>query len=111
MHDRVCDSLCMRLCLLTIKENYPPPPTPLWSPSAPPLSSSSPEAATAPQTDTAHSLCAVQRRRGPNADPISEDDILRAIGKLKALGSGFQVIKVSHPANKLHDSDRIPAHA
>jgi len=38
----------------------------------------------------------VTRRRGPNADPISEDDILRAIGKLKALGSGFQVIKVGN---------------
>ena len=25
---------------------------------------------------------------------MSEDDILRAIGKLKALGSGFQVFKV-----------------
>ncbi len=36
----------------------------------------------------------MQRRRGPNADPVSEDDILRAIGKLKALGSGFQVFKV-----------------
>lgn len=36
----------------------------------------------------------MQKRRGPNADPVSEDDILRAIGKLKALGSGFQVIKV-----------------
>ena len=37
----------------------------------------------------------MQRRRGPNADPVSEDDILRAIGKLKALGSGFTVIKVA----------------
>jgi hypothetical protein len=36
----------------------------------------------------------LQKRRGPNADPVSEDDILRAIGKLKALGSGFRVIKV-----------------
>ena len=25
---------------------------------------------------------------------MSEDDILRAIGKLKALGSGFQVVKI-----------------
>lgn len=36
----------------------------------------------------------LQRRRGSRADPVSEDDVLRAIGKLKALGSGFQVIKV-----------------
>ena len=25
---------------------------------------------------------------------MSEDDILRAIGKLKALGSGFQIVKI-----------------
>ena len=36
----------------------------------------------------------LQRRRGSRAEPVSEDDILRAIGKLKALGSGFGVIKV-----------------
>ena len=32
------------------------------------------------------------------ADPISEDDILRAIGKLKALGSGFAVERIGKQA-------------
>lgn len=36
----------------------------------------------------------MQRRRGSRADPVSEDDILRAIAKLSALGSGFSVFKV-----------------
>ncbi|KAK9842946.1 hypothetical protein WJX74_004716 [Apatococcus lobatus] len=40
----------------------------------------------------------VQRRRGSLADPISEDDILRAIGKLKALGSGFAVERIGKQA-------------
>ena len=35
-----------------------------------------------------------QKRRGKRADPVSEDDILRAISKLKALGNGFQVVKI-----------------
>lgn len=42
--------------------------------------------------------CIVQRRRGSLADPISEDDILRAIGKLKALGSGFAVERIGKQA-------------
>ncbi|KAL3144419.1 hypothetical protein ABBQ32_004167 [Trebouxia sp. C0010 RCD-2024] len=37
---------------------------------------------------------AVQRRRGAAADPVSEDDISRAIGKLKTLGSGFCLVKI-----------------
>ena len=36
----------------------------------------------------------VQRRRGSRADPVSEDDILRAIAKLGVLGGGFAVVKV-----------------
>lgn len=36
----------------------------------------------------------LQRRRGSRAEPVSEDDILRSIGKLKSLGSGFQVVKI-----------------
>lgn len=39
-------------------------------------------------------LSGMQRRRGSKAEPVSEDDILRAIGKLSALGSGFGVTKV-----------------
>eukprot|EP00271_Cylindrocystis_brebissonii_P008267 TRINITY_DN22316_c1_g1_i1.p2 TRINITY_DN22316_c1_g1~~TRINITY_DN22316_c1_g1_i1.p2 ORF type:complete len:253 (+),score=61.15 TRINITY_DN22316_c1_g1_i1:477-1235(+) len=35
-----------------------------------------------------------QKRRTARADPITEDDCLRAISKLKALGSGFEVISV-----------------
>ena len=40
----------------------------------------------------------LQRRRGSLADPISEDDILRAIAKLKALGSGFAVERIGKQA-------------
>ncbi|GAB4814159.1 hypothetical protein N2152v2_001205 [Parachlorella kessleri] len=36
----------------------------------------------------------VQKRRGSKADPISEDDVLRAIEKLKLLGGGFGVFKI-----------------
>lgn len=36
----------------------------------------------------------MQRRRGSRADPVSEDDILRAIAKLGVLGGGFAVVKV-----------------
>ena len=36
----------------------------------------------------------LQQRRGAAADPVSEDDITRAIGKLKTLGSGFRLVKV-----------------
>ena len=43
-----------------------------------------------------HDIVAVraQRRRGSRADPVSEDDILRAIAKLGVLGGGFAVVKV-----------------
>lgn len=36
----------------------------------------------------------VQRRRGSVAEPISEDDILRAIGKLQVLGGGFRAVDI-----------------
>ncbi len=36
----------------------------------------------------------VQKRRGSAADPVSEDDLLRAIEKLKTLGGGFGVVKI-----------------
>ena len=36
----------------------------------------------------------MQRRRGSRADPVSEDDVLRAIAKLGVLGGGFAVVKV-----------------
>lgn len=36
----------------------------------------------------------VQRRRGSAADPISEDDLLRAIDKLAVLGGGFAVVTI-----------------
>lgn len=36
----------------------------------------------------------VQRRRGTRTDPVSEDDILRAITKLGVLGGGFSVVRV-----------------
>lgn len=36
----------------------------------------------------------VQRRRGSRAEPVSEDDLLRAIGKLKILGGGWAITKV-----------------
>ncbi|KAI3431521.1 hypothetical protein D9Q98_004571 [Chlorella vulgaris] len=36
----------------------------------------------------------VQRRRGSRADPVSEDDLLRAIEKLGGLGSGFGVVRI-----------------
>ena len=38
----------------------------------------------------------MQRRRGAAADPVSEDDITRAIAKLKTLGSGFRLIKLGN---------------
>lgn len=37
---------------------------------------------------------AVSRRRGSLADPISEDDITRAIKKLKVLGGGIDVLSI-----------------
>lgn len=40
-------------------------------------------------------LCNLVRQRRKNArEPVSEDDCLRAISKLKVLGSGFEVISV-----------------
>ena len=36
----------------------------------------------------------VERRRGSTADPISADDISRAIDKLSVLGGGFGVVKI-----------------
>lgn len=36
----------------------------------------------------------MQRRRGMRTDPVSEDDILRAITKLGVLGGGFSVVRV-----------------
>ena len=44
----------------------------------------------------------LQRRRGSRADPVTEDDVLRAMAKLKVLGGGFDVVTVSlfpfHPS-------------
>ena len=37
----------------------------------------------------------LQRRRGSRADPITEDDVIRAIDKLQVLGGGFSIMKVS----------------
>ena len=39
-------------------------------------------------------LLLVQRRRGSKAEPITEDDVIRAIDKLKVLGGGFSIMKV-----------------
>lgn len=36
----------------------------------------------------------VQRRRGSVAEPISSDDVVRAVEKLKVLGGGFGLTKV-----------------
>jgi ESCRT-II complex subunit VPS22 len=41
----------------------------------------------------------LQRRRGSKADPITEDDVMRAIDKLKVLGGGFSVMKVGDTVN------------
>lgn len=38
----------------------------------------------------------MQRRRGTSAEPVSTDDIVRAIGKLKALGNGFRLVKLGN---------------
>eukprot|EP01024_Parvocaulis_polyphysoides_P007856 TRINITY_DN12314_c3_g1_i1.p1 TRINITY_DN12314_c3_g1~~TRINITY_DN12314_c3_g1_i1.p1 ORF type:complete len:245 (+),score=27.93 TRINITY_DN12314_c3_g1_i1:92-826(+) len=38
----------------------------------------------------------VIKRRGSQADPVSEDDIVRSIKKLKVLGGGFDIIKVGN---------------
>ena len=42
-----------------------------------------------------HITQCLQRRRGAAADPVSEDDITRAIAKLKTLGSGFRLVKLA----------------
>ena len=44
----------------------------------------------------------LQRRRGSKADPITEDDVMRAINKLKVLGGGFSVMKVGGDCESLH---------
>ena len=36
----------------------------------------------------------LQTRRGSKADPVTEDDVLRAIDKLQVLGGGFGVVRV-----------------
>lgn len=38
----------------------------------------------------------MQRRRGTAAEAVSTDDIVRAIGKLKALGNGFRLVKLGN---------------
>jgi ESCRT-II complex subunit VPS22 len=38
----------------------------------------------------------VQRRRGSQSDPITEDDVIRAIKKLKMLGNGFDHVIIGH---------------
>ena len=45
-------------------------------------------------TDLATVLAYVRRRRGGAADPVSEDDVVRAVGALAALGNGFAVARV-----------------
>ncbi|KAF6261148.1 subunit of ESCRT-II complex [Scenedesmus sp. NREL 46B-D3] len=37
---------------------------------------------------------AVERRRGSRSDPVSEDDIVRAIRKLKVLGGGIDIVTI-----------------
>ena len=47
-------------------------------------------------TAAAHACTGLlQRRRGSRADPVTEDDVLRAMDKLKVLGGGFDVVTVS----------------
>lgn len=36
----------------------------------------------------------LQRRRGSAAEPVSQDDVERAIGKLKALGGGYELMSI-----------------
>jgi len=52
-----------------------------------------PRAAHTQPPGNACGACA-QRRRGSRADPVSEDDILRAIAKLGVLGGGFAIVRV-----------------
>lgn len=56
----------------------------------------------------------VNRRRGRQADPISEDDVVRAIKKIKVLGSGFDLVLIgrmqfvrSVPGELNMDSNKI----
>lgn len=56
----------------------------------------------------------VQKRRGSLADPISDDDIIRAIKKLKVLGNGFDLVTLgkqqyvrSMPAEMNTDTTRL----
>ncbi|WIA20184.1 hypothetical protein OEZ85_006032 [Tetradesmus obliquus] len=37
---------------------------------------------------------AVERRRGSRSDPVSEDDIVRAVRKLKVLGGGIDIVTI-----------------
>lgn len=41
-------------------------------------------------------VAAVRRRRGTVADPVSEDDVLRAIAQLRALGGGWDLLTVGN---------------
>ena len=45
-------------------------------------------------TDLASVVAYVRRRRGGASDPVSEDDVVRAVGALAALGGGFTVERV-----------------
>lgn len=45
-------------------------------------------------TDLDAVLAYVRRRRGAAADPVSEDDVVRAVGALGALGDGFSIARV-----------------
>ena len=58
--------------------------------------------------DLSIGMC-MQRRRGSRADPVSEDDILRAIAKLGVLGGGFAVVKVGE--RRLVRSLGLPCHS
>ncbi len=44
--------------------------------------------------ELSHLVAAVRRRRGAAAQAVSEDDVLRAIGQLRALGGGWDVLTV-----------------
>ncbi|GIL76429.1 hypothetical protein Vretifemale_6023 [Volvox reticuliferus] len=44
--------------------------------------------------DLASLLKYVNRRRGSQGEPVSEDDVVRAISKLKVLGGGFDLVTI-----------------
>jgi ESCRT-II complex subunit VPS22 len=46
-------------------------------------------------------LTYLAKRRGPRADPISADDLKRAVAALACLGSGFGLVKVGGGAGRL----------